>query len=67
MNKGVIGGIAAAIVIGIIVGVYAISNTSPNSEINETELDEQTTEENPNQSKSFKIELEEKMGIKGVP
>ena len=67
MNKAIVIGIAAAIVIGIGVAVGMSGDYSMTiPEIENTEPTE-TEEPESSEKKSFKIELEENMSIEGKP
>ena len=68
MNKAVIGGIIAAVIIAITIGV--LSTSYLDSETISAPLDEESeTVEEPvsSETKSFTVRLEENVGIKGIP
>ena len=68
MNKAVIGGIIAAVVIAITVGLLSVGNLD--SEMIPAPLEEtpEPSEESiPSETKSFTVRLEENVGLKANP
>ncbi len=64
MNKAVVAGIIATIVIGIGVAIAVIQPISTTSTQGPAEV---TTEVDESGNKEFKVTLEEKLGIEGKP